>query len=61
VVLGLSRWYTLRIACVGGSIEVYVDDVLRLSYIDEEAPLLWGWIGLEIAHNFRVCFDAVKV
>jgi len=61
VVLGLNRWYTLKIACVGDSIEVYVDDVLRLSYIDEEAPLLWGRIGLEIAHNSHVCLDAVKV
>ena len=61
VFLGPNRWYNIKIVCVGNSIEVYVDDVLRLSYVDEEDPLLSGKIGLECAPGAQVYFDDVKV
>jgi hypothetical protein len=61
VFLSTNRWYNIKIVCVGNSIEVYVDDVLRLSYVDEEDPFLSGRIGLEGAPDAQIYFDDVKV
>ncbi|MFQ6074632.1 MAG: family 16 glycoside hydrolase [Candidatus Bathyarchaeia archaeon] len=57
----LNTWYTLKIVCVGNSIKIYVDDVLRIDYMDEEDPLLSGRIGLESGNLSHVHYDDVKV
>jgi len=60
-VFNLNTWYLIRIVCVGNSIRVYVDDELKLSYVDDEAPILSGIIGLESAPDSHIYFDDVKV
>jgi hypothetical protein len=60
LVLNLNRWYTFRIVCVGNSIKVYVDGVLKLEYVDEEGPVLYGRIGLESGPEAQIYYDDVK-
>lgn len=57
----LNTWYTFKTVCVENSIEIYVDDVLKLSYVDEEDPLLSGEIGFEGFTKSHTHFDDVKV
>ena len=61
VIISLNKWYIFRISCVGNTIEVYLDDVLRIKYVDQENPILSGSIGLESAPNSNVHFDDVVV
>ena len=61
VIISLNKWYIFRIICVGNTIEVYVDNTLRIKYVDEEDPILSGSIGLESSPNSNICFDDVKV
>ena len=59
--LNLIKWYTFTIVCVGSSIEVYVDDILKLNYVDEKDPLLSGRIGFESGPESHIHYDDVKV
>ncbi len=59
--LAQNRWYAIKIVCVGNSIKVYVDGVLRLDYVDEEDPILSGRIGFERGPEFPIFFDDVRV
>ncbi|MCW4050814.1 MAG: DUF1080 domain-containing protein [Candidatus Bathyarchaeota archaeon] len=61
IFLNLNKWYTFTIVCVGSNIEVYVDDVLKLDYVDEDDPILSGRIGLESSPDSHIYFDDVKV
>lgn len=61
VFLNLNTWYVFKIVCVGNSMWVYVDDVLKLEYVDEDDPILFGRIGLESSPDSRIYFDDVKV
>lgn len=58
--LDLNVWYTVKILCVGNSIEVYIDDLLKINYVDTEDPILSGRIGLESTSGSIYC-DDVKV
>ena len=40
-------WYSLKIVCLENNIQIYVNDVLKINYTDEENPHLSGLIGLE--------------
>jgi len=37
-----NKWYNIKTVCLGNAIHVYVDDVLRLTYVDEVDPILTG-------------------
>jgi hypothetical protein len=55
--LSLNTWHPIKIICVENSINIYVDDVLKLSYVDEEDPHLYGKFGFEFGNYY----DDVKV
>lgn len=59
--LNPNAWYTFKIVCVGDSIWVYIDNVLKLEYVDEDEPILYGRIGLESTPDSRLYYDDVKV
>lgn len=59
--LNTNTWYTLKIVCVGNRIRLYVDDVLKLDYVDDVDPILSGRIGLEGNPDSHILFDDVKV
>jgi len=61
VYLNQNTWYTFKIVCAGNRIWVYVDDELKLDYVDDEDPILSGRIGLEGAPDSHTYFDDVKV
>ena len=54
-------WYTFRVVCSGGGLWVYVDDELRLEFVDDEDPVLSGRIGLESGPGGQFYFDDVRV
>jgi len=54
------RWYEVAIALVGGAITISVDGATRISYTDP-APILYGWIELEVGEEARVLFDDIRV
>ncbi len=55
-----DRWYSLAIVGIGANIKVYVDDVLKIDYIDP-APVLLGGVGLGMASGSEVRVDEVEV
>jgi photosystem II stability/assembly factor-like uncharacterized protein len=55
-----NRWYKIKIIGKGNSIRVYVDDVLKIDYTDDE-PLLNGKIAFESHPDSRIRVDDVKV
>jgi len=57
----LNKWYSFKIVCVGNSIQVYVDDVLKIDYVDEENPILSGRITFEGLQFSQFYIDEVKV
>jgi len=61
VLLNPNAWYDFKIVCVGNGVWVYVDDVLKLEYVDEDDPILSGRIGLESSPDSQIYFDDVKV
>ncbi|MCK4317165.1 hypothetical protein KAW53_00225, partial [Candidatus Bathyarchaeota archaeon] len=61
IFLNLNKWYTFTIVCVGSNIEVYVDDVLKLDYVDEDDPLLSGRIGVKSCPESHIHYDDIKV
>jgi hypothetical protein len=56
-----DTWYRLKLVCIGNSFWLYVDDVLKITYVDEDNPLLSGRIGLESGPQAHIYFDDVKV
>ncbi|MFQ6074635.1 MAG: family 16 glycoside hydrolase [Candidatus Bathyarchaeia archaeon] len=61
-----DTWYDVKILCIGNNIKVYLDDVLKIDYTDEDDPFLSGCIGFEpffYDENkpSHVFFDDVKV
>jgi len=61
ITLNAGSWYTVKIVCIGNKIRVYIDDVLKLDYVDEENPILLGRIGFESCPDSHILFDDVKV
>jgi len=61
ITLNVGSWYTVKIVCIGDEIRVYINDVLKLDYVDEENPILSGRIGFESCPNSHILFDEVKV
>jgi cytochrome c-type biogenesis protein CcmE len=57
----VNTWYDFKIVCIGNSIWVYVDDVLKFDYVDEDNPILSGRIALESCPDSHIYFDDVKV
>jgi hypothetical protein len=56
-----NRWYSFRIVCIGSTIQVYVDDALKLTYTDESDPILMGPIVLESGPGSVIYYDDVTV
>ena len=56
----LNEWYSIKIVCVGNRIWVYVDDELKLDYVDDENPLLSGRIGFSVTEH-EIHFDDIRV
>ena len=56
-----NKWYTVKIVCVGNNIKVYVDDILKIGYTDNDNPHLYGHIGFETLDNSHAHVDDVKV
>ena len=56
-----NKWYTVKIVCVGNNIRVYVDDILKIDYTDNDNPHLYGHIGFETLDNSHAHVDDVKV
>lgn len=56
----LSQWYTVRIEGIAGHVRVYVDDVLRIDFLDTE-PVLFGAIALETLPDSKAQFDDLEV
>jgi len=57
-----NKWYTVKIVCIGRSIKIYIDDVLRIDYVDEEEdPNLSGRIMLCGQPDAVIFFDDVRV
>jgi cytochrome c-type biogenesis protein CcmE len=61
VFLQTSKWYSLKVVCHGDTINVYLDNDLKLSYIDETDPIYRGKIVLESSPDSRIHFDDIKV
>jgi cytochrome c-type biogenesis protein CcmE len=59
--INTNTWYNLKIVCVGNNIRVYVDNVLKIEYVDNENPFLSGRIGLETCADSQIHYDDVKV
>jgi len=55
-----GRWYEVEIVGRGGTLEVYVDGVLRVSCTDPD-PLLYGSIALETGPGWEACVDDIEV
>jgi len=56
----LDQWYNFRIELNDSNIKVYVNDILKIDYIDSE-PLLNGFIAFETLDNSQVYVDDVNV
>ena len=60
-----STWYSIKVIVEGNQIQVLVNDVLKIDYIDSDSPLLTGKIGilanLSSAEGASVFFDNVLV
>lgn len=52
--------YIVRVRVIKGEIDVYVDDELMLSFIDEE-PYLYGCAGLSIQQGGQCLYDYIKI
>ncbi|MGA9351566.1 MAG: family 16 glycoside hydrolase [Anaerolineae bacterium] len=55
-----DAWYDLEIVGVQGHIQVYVNDTLRLEYIDGD-PFLNGRIALSVVDDSHVHFDDILI
>jgi len=56
----LEVWYDVKIVGEGGHLQVYVDGILKLDYIDD-APLTWGNIAFETLEGSHAYIDDVEV
>ena len=56
-----NRWYSVKVACDGPRLTVYIDNVLVLDHVDADEPILVGGIALESAREGVIYFDDVKV
>ncbi len=56
----LGQWYDFRIELSGSNIKVYVDDTLKIDYIDSE-PLAGGAVAFETLDDSKVYVDDVSV
>jgi len=56
----LGRWYTVEITASGGLLQVFVDVVLKLEFIDRE-PLPEGGISFETMEGSRAMIDDVEI
>jgi len=56
----LGRWYIVEITASGGHLQVFVDGVLKLEFIDRE-PLPEGGISFETTEGSRAMIDDVEV
>ena len=55
-----NKWYTIEVAGDEGNIKVYVDNILKIDYTDND-PLYAGSISFETLDNSHVHFDDVVV
>lgn len=61
MVCGDGAWHVFKIVCIGGEFWVYVDDELKMEYVDEDDPFLSGYIGFECGPHTNAYFDDVRV
>lgn len=54
-----NKKYTLRVEVKDANIKVYVDDVLKIDYVDAQ-PFICGKVGLRV-HNTHASFDNFNV
>lgn len=59
--LNTNTWYTAKILILGNNIKVYVDNVLKIDYVDFDSPLFSGQINFETGSNSHIHFDDLKV
>jgi hypothetical protein len=57
----VERWYTVKVACDGTRLTVYIDDEMVLDHVDADEPILVGGIALESARDSVIYFDDVKI
>ncbi|HED04214.1 MAG TPA: hypothetical protein ENI60_05555, partial [Candidatus Fraserbacteria bacterium] len=55
-----ERWYEIKITGKGNKIDIYVDGLLKISYVDPD-PLLYGTIALETLEESEVYVDDITV
>lgn len=55
-----NKWYTIKIIGKGNNIKVYVDNVLKINYTDDE-PLLNGKIAFESLPDSKIYIDDIAV
>jgi len=59
--INLNQWYTIKINVRSNEISVYVDNDLKLSYVDADNPLTNGRIAYESLDDSQVYVDDVEV
>jgi photosystem II stability/assembly factor-like uncharacterized protein len=54
-------WHLLKIHLSGTAIKIYVDDALRLDWVDENEPIMFGKFAFETLNGAHIQFDEVVV
>jgi len=56
-----NKWHKLKVAVDGNNIKVYLNDGLKLEYIDSDLTLRMGGIALETLDDSHALFDDIVV
>ena len=59
--LDANQWYSMKIVCEGNRIGVFVDNVLKINYIDSENQIRSGKFGIEGGMESHLFFNEVEV
>jgi hypothetical protein len=59
--LDINRWHTIKVTLNGTRIKVYVDDELKINYVDDDLPIIAGSIAFEPFENSHVHIDDILV
>jgi len=44
----LNKWYEIEVSIVDNSIKIYIDDILKIDFIDENNPIDSGTVALQV-------------
>ncbi|MCK4825755.1 hypothetical protein KA005_58950, partial [bacterium] len=61
VSLKQNRWYTIKAVLRGNNIKIYLDDSLKIDYIDRDIPILSGISSFETLDDSVINFDDIVV